>query len=239
MRVSVAIFVAARLDETEDHAQQLGESSGIFGSDCDRALAIRPDYPDALNNRGLALLALARHGEALASYDRALAIKPDYVEALTNRSDALAELARHEEAANDFERLLGIKPDYDYARGNMLHSRLHCCNWRDYSRNVGLIATDVVARKRAATPFAFLSVSTSARDQLRCAQTFSRDKFAASGHPLWQGERYRHDRIRVAYLSADFHAHAVAYLMAGLFEAHDKSRFETTAISFGPTAKTK
>src|SRR5439155_8189374 len=28
--------------------------------------------------------------------------------------------------------------------------------------------------------------------------------------------------------------HAIAYLMAGLFEQHDRSRFETTALSFGP-----
>ena len=52
--------------------------------------------------------------------------------------------------------------------------------------------------------------------------------------PLWRGEVYAHDRIRVAYLSADFHDHPVAYLTAGLFEHHDRSRFEITALSFGP-----
>jgi predicted O-linked N-acetylglucosamine transferase (SPINDLY family) len=38
----------------------------------------------------------------------------------------------------------------------------------------------------------------------------------------------------VAYLSADFHDHATAYLMAEFFERHDSTRFETIAISFGP-----
>jgi predicted O-linked N-acetylglucosamine transferase (SPINDLY family) len=52
--------------------------------------------------------------------------------------------------------------------------------------------------------------------------------------PLWQGQRYRHERIRVAYLSADFHQHATSILMAGLFEHHDRSRFEVIAISYGP-----
>jgi predicted O-linked N-acetylglucosamine transferase (SPINDLY family) len=51
--------------------------------------------------------------------------------------------------------------------------------------------------------------------------------------PLWQGEVYAHDRLRVAYLSADFNEHPTAYLTAGLFECHDKSRFEITALSFG------
>ena len=40
-------------------------------------------------------------------------------------------------------------------------------------------------------------------------------------------------RIRLAYVSADFHDHATAHLMAELFELHDKGRFSTTAISYG------
>src|SRR5258708_17319771 len=50
---------------------------------------------------------------------------------------------------------------------------------------------------------------------------------------LWRGEIYRHDRIRVAYLSADLRTHAVGILMAGVFEHHDRTRFETIAISHG------
>ena len=70
--------------------------------------------------------------------------------------------------------------------------------------------------------------------QLACARSFVADKFPASAAPLWTGQRYRHDRVRVAYLSADFHDHATAYLIAGLFEAHDKERFSIAAVSFGP-----
>jgi tetratricopeptide (TPR) repeat protein len=38
-----------------------------------RALAVRPDYGDALYNRGVTLQELGRHDEALASYERVLA----------------------------------------------------------------------------------------------------------------------------------------------------------------------
>jgi protein O-GlcNAc transferase len=40
--------------------------------------------------------------------------------------------------------------------------------------------------------------------------------------------------LRVGYLSADLHEHATAILMAGLFEHHDRSRFEVFAYSYGP-----
>ncbi len=35
-------------------------------------------------------------------------------------------------------------------------------------------------------------------------------------------------------MSGDFHEHATAYLMADLFERHDRSRFEVYGISLGP-----
>ena len=63
---------------------------------------------------------------------------------------------------------------------------------------------------------------------------YGTDQHAVAEGAIWKGERYRHDKIRLAYLSADFREHAVARLTARLFETHDKSRFETTAIAFGP-----
>jgi tetratricopeptide (TPR) repeat protein len=67
-------------------------------SSYDRALAVRPDYAEALSNRGLTLKELKRFEEALASYDRALTLRPDYGNALSNRGVALHELKRFEEA---------------------------------------------------------------------------------------------------------------------------------------------
>ena len=51
----------------------------------DKALAIDPDYVNALANKGLALYNLERHLEAIEYYDKALAIDPDYVNALANK----------------------------------------------------------------------------------------------------------------------------------------------------------
>jgi predicted O-linked N-acetylglucosamine transferase (SPINDLY family) len=77
-----------------------------------------------------------------------------------------------------------------------------------------------------------LCIQASASEKLQYARRYiaALPTFAK----LWRGEVYSHDRIRVAYVSTDFHPHPVSYCMAGLFELHDKSRFETTAISLGP-----
>ena len=51
--------------------------------------------------------------------------------------------------------------------------------------------------------------------------------------PIWRGETYEHNRIRLAYVSSDFREHATSYLAAGMFECHDKFRFEVTAVLSG------
>jgi protein O-GlcNAc transferase len=203
----------------------------------DRALAIQPNDAEVLNNRANALCALGRHADALAGYNRALAIAPDYAHARNNRANALRVLDRHEEAIEDLQHLLTVQPDYDYARGELMDARLYCCDWRDYVHAAETIKKEVAAGRRAITPFKFLAVSDSSSDQLRCARIYCDHKFPTRKQWRVNSAGYRHDRIRVAYLSADFRNHAVAHLMMGLFENHDKSRFETIAVSYGPDSE--
>lgn len=203
-------------------------------ADYDRAIALDAGDPLFFNNRGNALAELGRFEEALESFDRALARKPDYPEALFNRGDALADVRRYQEAVASYEKLLAVRPEFDYAAGMIANSRMHACNWTRRGEEIERLAVDVRAGKRTIPPFAFLGLSDSAHDQWLCSRTWVRDKCPGLADPVWKGERYRHDRIRVAYLSADFHEHVMAYRLAGLFEAHDRSRFEVTGVSFGP-----
>jgi protein O-GlcNAc transferase len=82
-------------------------------------------------------------------------------------------------------------------------------------------------------PFAFLSASDSAAEQLQCARTFAAYASPPATAPLWKGERYDHDRIRVAYVSTDFREHVVLHLLAPLLEHHDARRFHTVGVSLG------
>jgi len=202
----------------------------------DRALAIKPQSLEALTNRGITLRSLERHEHALATFNHVLAIDPDYVEALDNRGATLAYFERHAEAAKDFERVLALDPGRAFIAGSLVYSRMHCCDWRAFDELAATMIDDVRAGKPCTAPFAFLAVSDSAADQLACARTWVRSRCPAAATKLWNGERYGHDRLRIAYLSADFHDHPVAYLTAGLFERHDRRRFETIGISFGPHA---
>lgn len=199
-----------------------------------RAVAMRPRFVQALSNSANAALRLQRFDEALASCERALAIDERHVTSLALRGDTYYELRRFAEAAAAYERLLAVDPDYPYAEGRALYCRLLCCDWIDYDRAIASVTSKVLVGERVAPPFMFLNMVASPEAGLRCAQTYSRDKHPASPEPMWRRERYAHTKIRIAYLSADFRHHPMAYLMVGLFELHDRQRFESTAISFGP-----
>ena len=209
---------------------------------CERALAIRPNYVEALNNRALALCALRRFAEALDSFDRALGIAPDHEEGAANHRHALRynrgvvlfKLGRYEDAIADFEGALTSDAAFSQLPGLLLHARMQCCDWRTFSDDLARVLRDVRAGICASGPFTLLAAAAAAADQLAGARAWVRDTCAAAVAPIWSGERYRHERIRIAYLSADFRDHPMTYLMAGVFERHDRARFETFAISFGP-----
>jgi protein O-GlcNAc transferase len=202
----------------------------------DRALGFRPDLADAWLGRGSLLHKFKRPDEALAAYDRALALKPDMAEAWYERGRLFSTLTQHDEAFAAYDKAFVLKPELVGLAGERLHTKMHICDWKDLDADTKYLIQRVQSGEKAASPFVLLSIASSAQDQLRCAALWSPKTRSAAGAPTWQDARYGHDRIRVAYLSADFRDHAVSHLMAGIFEGHDAKRFETFALSFGPTA---
>jgi protein O-GlcNAc transferase len=201
--------------------------------DFDAIIAAEPQNAGAWNNRGCILQAVNRNEDALACFEKASALKPDFVEALISGGSVLAALKRFEEAAGNYAKALSINPDLPYVFGNLVLYRLQCCEWRHLDNDRAQIAADIKAVKPL-QPFINVTLSRSMVDQLQCARNAIAYQWPRQSRALWRGEHYGHDKIRVAYISADFRDHAVARLVAGLFEHHDKSRFETIGVSLVP-----
>src|SRR5262249_4758227 len=101
------------------------------------------------------------------------------------------------------------------------------------------ITAGLESGQRVVNPLDHRGLCDSEREHLIAARLFAAEEFPPALQPLWHGERCNHDKIRLAYLSTDFPAHAVASLIVGIFEHHDKTQFETTAISFSPDDKSE
>jgi protein O-GlcNAc transferase len=198
----------------------------------DRAIELRPQLSGAWNNRGAALLALNRVEEALSSFKQAVGLSPRFAEALHNLGDVLTRAGLFDEALNALERALAVDPEHPYTQGIALSAGVASCDWRTYEQRREAVLGGVSAGRRIAVPLLMLLASNAPEQHVRCARIWVADRFPAREKPLWRGAPYGHKRIRLAYLSGDFHEHPVAYSIAGVIERHDRDRFECFGISF-------
>jgi len=212
--------------------QELGRPNEAIAS-FDRALAMNPSHATSFFNRGNALRDLYRHEEALADYDRALALKPNHADAHNGRGSILQDFKRFDEAFAAYDRAFSFDPDLPYLEGWRLLSKMHCCDWSHSNDEVARLSRHVEEGKFSASPYVLLATDFSARRQMAAAQMYARDKYPAPSVPLWQGEKYEHDKIRVGYVSGEFHEQATAYLTADLFECHDRAAFATYGFATG------
>ena len=77
----------------------------------EKAIDIKPDYPQALYGQGKALFQLKKYQESLIAYDQAIQIQPNYLEAWTNRGFVLVRLKRYSEAIATVDKALQLKND--------------------------------------------------------------------------------------------------------------------------------
>jgi predicted O-linked N-acetylglucosamine transferase (SPINDLY family) len=198
----------------------------------DQALALKADLAEAWFGRGNVFAEIRRFDEAISSYDKALVLKPDLAEAWLGRGTALDQLKRFAEALAAYDQALNLKPDLEYAEGVRLSAKITSCDWVTIEVEILHFLSAVTNQKLLTDPFTLLVIPTSSANQLQVTKTFVADQISIPA--LWRGQIHSHDRIRIGYFSADFRRHPVAQLAVGLFEQHDKLRFEITAISFGP-----
>jgi protein O-GlcNAc transferase len=210
-------------------------------SSINRALELAPQLAQAYVAKGDLLTERGRFEAARAAHTQAIDLEPRLPAAWFGHGMAASLEHRFAEAAVSFRRCASLDADYPYAQGAALHAELQLCDWRNYPGSVAAICAAVERGAAADFPFSFLAVSDSPALQRRCAERFSRLQDSGQ-RPLWNGERYDHARLRVAYISADFLEHPTSYLMAGVFEQHDRERVETIALSLredvgSPTAR--
>ena len=197
----------------------------------DKALALDPNLADAWYASAVLYSTFSQHEAALKCFRRVLALQPNNAEASCRLGETLRPLGRDEEAVIAFEDSLRIDPDHPFVLGQIAWLKLHRCSWQGIDALVDKVVSGMRAGKPAAMPLDLITMSDSAQDQLRCARICAQQTYKPPSATVWQGERYRKAKIRLAYISADFRDHAVSLLIAGLLEKHDRSRFELFGYS--------
>jgi len=211
------------------------------------AIGLNAAYAEAYVNRGNVLQELKRHEAAVESFGRAIALKPVIAEAFQGRGVSLRALKRFDQALEDYNKAIELDPAAKYLVGVRREVKMQVARWDGMREDLDLIAKGVGEGKPVCTPMGLAALTDSPSLLRSAAQIWVGDQIGdkpgmapdleriAEGPPA-SASPPGSSKIRVGYFSADFRAHPAAYLAAGLFERHDRTKFEVTAFAFGPEA---
>ena len=196
-----------------------------------QAIANSPDFAEAHNNLGNLLQMTGALEEASACYRTAVELRPGYAEAFRNFASALRRLGRLEEAVTALRAALAIQPDFAAAIALLAHLLKELCDWSQLDDLTAELIQIVETGSAAVNPFVFLSLDTTPRQQLLCAQRWAAEHLVVGAKRAAPSRGF--GRITIGYLSADFQEHATAHLTAELFRLHDRTRFRVIGFSYG------
>jgi protein O-GlcNAc transferase len=199
----------------------------------DQAIRFNPRFIQAFLNKGNSLHELKNSNAALSAFEHAIQIEPTYADAWMAKGQVLTELKQFGLAKTAFEMVCQYDPSHKYATGAVVGTMLRMCQWEGIEQKIASIHQDVEDGNLAILPFEYLALTDSSEKQLRCSQSHAADQ-AIPGEYFPADVRTNGSKIKLAYLSADFHDHATAHLMVEVFEKHDRSQFEVSAWSYGP-----
>ena len=180
--------------------RRYGQASASYA----RSVELDPDYAGAYCGRGTMLMDLQQYGKALADFDRAIALDPRHAFAFGNRAFALRMLGRPEEACRDLTRVLELSPRHPYAEGGRLHFQLQCCDWTDLEQRIEQVRSSLRCRQRGGVAVPLPGDLRFARGTAGLRSRFRQGREDRGVDCSGATAPCRHDRVRVAYLSADF-----------------------------------
>jgi predicted O-linked N-acetylglucosamine transferase (SPINDLY family) len=198
-------------------------------ADFDKAVGLKPGFADAFLNRGNVLDGLKRQEDAIASFDRSIALAPGGAQAHQNRGKVLRDLKRFDEALASYRRALELAPASARIASEVRNLEAHMGLWTEAAQ----APVPLGIGDDAFPPFYMLGFEDSPQRQLQCARNWAATGYAPTRPTLFPCPPAG-GKIRIGYFSSDYHNHATMYLMARLFELHDRSRFEIHAFSYGP-----
>jgi predicted O-linked N-acetylglucosamine transferase (SPINDLY family) len=188
----------------------------------------------------VSLQRLNRHEAAVQSFLAALALKIDDALAHFRMGMSFKELGLKAEAAECVRTALalGLGTSELSARALLLFLEREACRWHEAERELVTLRAAVQAAPADAAletgAFVHAVLVDDALEQRKVAALYA-GHLAARAVPLPRRPAKAHDgRLRIGYLSADFHQHATSQLAVQMFESHDRSRFEVSLFSAGP-----
>ncbi|SEI68117.1 Predicted O-linked N-acetylglucosamine transferase, SPINDLY family [Allopseudospirillum japonicum] len=233
------------IDLLKEYAKYLRDTQGV-GASLDvfrRLLELRPDDAQIWNSLGVALDRNQQTEEAARAFQKAAELQPEYGLAHRNAGNTLAALSKREQAAAHYRLAIQYEPEYRRNYSNLLYQLQHLCAWdeiAELSVRVDQITQQALQEEdwsSIESPFSNITHCDDLALNQQVAQVKARltKKAVAQYAPFDFSHRSfnTNQRLKIGYLSCDYHAHATAHLIASLFKNHDHQAFEIIGYSYG------
>jgi protein O-GlcNAc transferase len=205
-------------------------------AECGRkAVALRPNYADGLNNLGLALYDLTETDDAISAFTRALELQPVFPQASHNLAMAYTVQTRYDLAIHHYQEALRHQPDNPETLANIGLLSATCGRLDDaidyYHKSLAIRPDPIVESN-----LLYTIAQHPAQDLPAIRKTHEAwaRRYADPLKPLWPkhlNDRTVHRRLRIGYVSPDFHQHPVGRFMIPLLKHHDPQAVEVFCYS--------
>jgi predicted O-linked N-acetylglucosamine transferase (SPINDLY family) len=203
-----------------------------------KAIACDPGSADACLKLGNLLNRMRRHEEAEMCFRRAIELDESHADAHVNLGGLYMKLGRHAAAESAFRHAIALDARNAAMLPMVVHAATQAGSWRNFATDTGRIRPLLNQNDlHPVEPFVLNAIpGLTPLEHKYAARKFALEvvNVDALGELVpRESRRPRQDRIRIGYLSAHFHNHAVAVALAGVLEAHDSGRFAVSAYSYG------
>jgi predicted O-linked N-acetylglucosamine transferase (SPINDLY family) len=191
--------------------------------------------------KGNALREMGQAVDALKSYLRAIELKPEEAKYFLDLGNAQLNLGNLGGALQSYQQALKIDPTYPYLLGHYVHVKCQVADWDDLPEHLNALRVGINSEQKVTTPFPLLALIDSPEISQKASDIYCQDQCqkmeqtTISCLPKISAENSK--KIKIGYFSSDFYRHATAYLMAELFEQHDRSHFELIGFCFSGLKK--
>lgn len=172
---------------------------------------------------------------AEAAATQAAALEPALAAAWSLRAQCLV-LRKQPDAAITILEQGYAKTNSTILLAMLVQQCRHVCDWARWAQTWQTLKPRLLQGEDCSTPFALLSEDLTPAELLTCTRVWAQRRFGdrVDARAECKAVDVAGRRIRIGYFSSDFQDHPAAWLLAELFELHDRTQFEIHLYSYGP-----
>ncbi len=200
---------------------------------------LNPNNSEVYNNLGNVYRELLLYEKATSCYRKAINLNKNYAIAYNNLGIVLQAQHKFMEAEINYSKAFSLDKNIENLLGNRIHNKQYLCDWKNYDQELEEIKKSIIEKKNLIYPFIFLTISDDLNLHKINTEKLINTNFNNHCEVFNKSNLKKNKKIKIGYFSAEFHQHAVLFLMMDVFKNHDKSNFEIIAFSHGPLNKEK